>query len=340
MIAKSDITRYLESRLQLEDWHGRHPEIAEGEVRRPIFIIGQGRTGTTILHELFCLDANNRVPQTWEIDRPFPPPERASYETDPRIAESQKDLDRAESLIPAFPKIHRMGATLPQECVRITGNDFQTLIFAAQWRIPEYTRWMIHEADLTEAYANHRRMLQLLQWRCPAERWVLKSPGHQWNLEALLREYPDACFIQTHRDPLKVLSSLTSLEMVLRSLSSDDVDHHALAREWSEWNCVAYDRSVAFRESGGIDPSRVVDLQFRQFLADPVSEIRRIYNHFEIELQPESELRMKDYLENNPDDRDGRHVHSFAATGLDIDEEREKVKRYPDTFDVESEENL
>jgi hypothetical protein len=136
VIAKSDITRYLETRLQLEDWHARHPEIAEGEVRRPIFIIGQGRTGTTILHELFCLDANNRVPQTWEIDRPFPPPERASYETDPRIAESQKDLDRAESLIPAFPKIHRMGATLPQECVRITGNDFQTLIFAAQWRVP------------------------------------------------------------------------------------------------------------------------------------------------------------------------------------------------------------
>ena len=233
-----------------------------------------------------------------------------------------------------------MGATLPQECIRITGMDFLSLIFAAQWRVPDYTRWLIHDADLGEAYANHRRMLQLLQWRCPAERWVLKSPGHQWHLEALLREYPDARFIQTHRDPLKVLSSLTSLELVLRSMSSDDADAHEIAKEWSEWNCEAYDRSVAFRESGEIDPDRVVDLHFRSFLADPISEMRRIYDQFEIELDPQSELRMKQYLEQNPDDRDGKHIHRFADTGLDRDAERAKVRRYQECFEVESETKL
>lgn len=340
VIARADITRYLATRLQLEDWHRRHPEIAKCEIRRPIFIVGQGRTGTTILHELLALDPNNRVPQTWEIDAPFPPPARASYESDPRIAACQKELDRAESLIPAFAKMHRMGATLPQECVRITGMDFLSLIFAAQWRVTGYTRWLINDADLGEAYANHRRMLQLLQWRCPAERWVLKSPGHQWHLEALLREYPDARFVQTHRDPLKVLSSITSLETVLRSMSSDAADPHEIAREWSEWNCEAYDRSVKFRESGAVAPSRVVDLHFRQFVADPLCEIRGIYDRFEIDLQPQSELLMKQYLERNPDDRDGKHVHRFAATGLDIDEERAKVRRYQETFDVESESNL
>lgn len=340
VIARSDITRYLATRLQLEDWHRRHPEISQEEIRQPIFIVGQGRTGTTILHELLSLDPNNRVPQTWEIDAPFPPPERASYESDPRIAACQRELDRAESLIPAFAKMHRMGATLPQECVRIMGMDMLSLIFAAQWRVTGYARWLIHEADLVEAYANHRRMLQLLQWRCPAERWVLKSPGHQWHLEELLRVYPDARFVQTHRDPLKVLSSFTSLEVVLRSMSSDAADSHDIAREWSEWNCEAYDRSVAFRESGAIDPSRIIDLHFRQFVTDPISEIRRIYDQFEIHLHPETELLMKQYVESNPDDRDGKHVHRFAATGLDIDEEREKVRRYQETFEVASESNL
>ena len=46
----------------------------------------KGRTGTTILHDLLALDPATRVPATWEVDRPVPPPETATYDTDARIA--------------------------------------------------------------------------------------------------------------------------------------------------------------------------------------------------------------------------------------------------------------
>ena len=339
-IAKGELARNLEIRLQLVDWHKRHSEIGKLPVNRPIFIMGQGRTGTTILHELLQQDPANRVPQTWEVDAPFPPPERSEYLRDPRIKESQDTLDRAELLIPDFKKIHRMGAELPQECVRMTGVDFLTFIFPAQWRVTSYTRWLAHEANMRPAYANHRRMLQLLQWKCPAERWVLKSPGHLWHLDNVLDEYPDARFVQPHRDPLKILSSLSSLEQVLRAMSSDRVDLGEIAREWSEWNKIAYDRSIDFRESGRVDPSRIIDLQFRDFIADPIAEVRRIYDKFELELSPEVESAMRDYVANNPSDRDGKHNHRFADTGLDLDEERAKVARYQEYFGVESEDTI
>ena len=336
-IAREEVCGALCNRLRVLDWHARHPEIAEQPVRRPIVIAGQGRTGTTILHELMALDPANRVPLTWEVDHPVPPPERASYRTDPRIAASQAQLDRSERLIPDFKRIHRMGAELPQECVRITAMAFASIVFAATWRVPGYTRWLLDDADLSPAYRLHRRTLQLLQWRCPAERWVLKSPGHLWHLGALRAEYPDVCLVQTHRDPLKILSSLTSLEMVLRSMASDAIDAREIALEWSHWLSEGYDRGVDFRSRGALPPSQVIDVQFRDFVRDPVFEVRRIYDHFGLELRPAVATAMKDYVASNPNDRDGAHRHRFAATGLDADEERARVSRYQRCFGVESE---
>jgi hypothetical protein len=339
-VVRQDLLSSLGNRLEMVDWHKRHPEIAEQPIRRPIVIVGQGRSGTTILHELMTLDPANRVPLTWEVDRPAPPPERATYETDARIDEVQHQLDQAERLIPDFKRMHRMGARLPQECVRMTASEFRSLIFTATWRVPSYTRWLLREADMSPVYRAHRRMLQLLQWRCPAERWVLKSPGHIWSLEALLAEYPDACLVQTHRDPLKILSSISSLEVVLRAMTSDDIDPHEIAREWSEWFCLGYERSVTFREAGGVPDSQVMDVQFGDFIGDPVSQVRRIYEHFDLEFTEEFDRRMREYVASNPSDRDGRHEHSFAGTGLDVEEERAKVKRYQEYFDVASEDRL
>ena len=64
---------------------------------------------------------------------------------------------------------------------------------------------------MAPAYRWHRMFLQHLQSRHPATRWVLKSPGHIWCLDALLAEYPNALLVQTHRDPLRIIASLASL---------------------------------------------------------------------------------------------------------------------------------
>ena len=45
-------------------------------------------------------------------------------------------------------------------------------------------------------------LLQALQWLRGPERWVLKSPQHLEQQAALIEIFPDATFVQTHRDPL------------------------------------------------------------------------------------------------------------------------------------------
>jgi len=337
-IASSEIVGYLTNRLHVTNWRNLHPEIALADVRPPIVILGQPRTGTTILFDLLAQDPANRVPMTWEVDFPWPPPESATYDTDPRIAEVQTTLEMTELLIPGFLGIHAMGARLGQECVRITGGDFRSMIFPTQYRAPSYMHWLHHEADMAPAYRYHRRYLQHLQSGHPAPRWLLKSPGHLWSLDALLGEYPDALLVQTHRDPLKVIASLASLTSVLRKLGTDETSVPEMADELVGTIVLGLDRSVDARVDGTVPADQAIDVLFADFMTDPMATVRNIYQRLGIELTADAEQAMTAFMRANPQDKHGGHRYTFADTGLDAGELRERVQRYQDHFGVPNEE--
>jgi hypothetical protein len=336
IIARTDLTRLLENRLRMVAARKQHSEIAAGRIERPLVIVGLPRTGTTILHQLLAQDPANRVPMTWEVMYVHPAPERATYETDPRIAAVEKHLAGVDRLIPNFKAMHPMGAELPQECVALTAHDFASMLFTTTHTLPSYQAWL-DRSDLAWVYASHRRQLQYLQWRCPAERWVLKSPGHLWALEALLAEYPDARVIQTHRDPLRVIASLASLVAYLRSMASDAIDRHAIGVEWTERLAAGLAHATAVRERRPAGAAPVFDMHFRDFIRDEIAMVRRIYDHFELALTAEAEGRMRQFLAAHPPDKHGAHRYALADAGLDIAAERARYAGYRERYGIESE---
>jgi hypothetical protein len=196
---------------------------------------------------------------------------------------------------------------------------------------------MLDESDPAPAYDYHRRFLQLLQWKCPGERWVLKSPGHLWTLEQMLTTYPDARLIQTHRDPVKTASSLSSLITTLRAMGSDDVDPAGIAKQWMRWNAAAVNASARARQEGIIAPGQVIDVSFYEFMDAPLEQMQRIYDFFDLELSPSVRERMQEYLNTHTAEQHGVHRYDFHDFGLDLDEERERVRPYQEHFDVRSE---
>jgi hypothetical protein len=336
MVARGDLLRTLENRLKLVDLFREHPEIAEQRIERPIFVVGPPRTGTTIFHDLLAMDPAVRVPLTWEACYPLPPPEAASFHSDPRIARVQADLDRVDQLIPEFKKMHPMGAERAQECVAITSHDFATMIYQTQFDVSTYDRWVL-EHDMRSALQWHRRFLQVLQWKAPRERWALKSPQHLWHIQHVHREYPDALFVQTHRDPVRVLVSISSLVAALRRLSSDQVSLHAVAEYYAMALSKGYANTVAYRESGMLPKSQVVDLYFQDFIGDQIGTVRRAYEHFGLELSDEAARAMQAFLDENPADKHGRHFYSFEDIGMDEQRVREMFHDYQSYFDIPSE---
>lgn len=337
-IARAELVGYLTARLAVTAWRAGHPAVATEKVERPLVIVGQPRTGTTILFDLLAQDPAFRVPLTWEVDRPVPPPQTATYATDPRIEEVQAGIDMAESLMPGFTTFHPMGARLGQECVRVTGAEFRSMIFPTQYRVPSYNRWLLHEADLAPAYRWHRQFLQHLQSEHPGSPWLLKSPAHLWHLDALAAEYPDAVVVQTHRDPLVVVSSVSALAAHLRRMASDETTLPEAADSYAEDIFVGLDRGMAARDRGAFPPEQVVDVHFATFVRDPLATIGRLYDALGRELTAETEAAMRAFLAAHPGDGGGGGTrYRFSDTGLDAEPLRARAKAYQERYDVPTE---
>jgi len=338
MVAGDGVVTNLSNRLLLEQWRKDHPVVDEQRVERPVVIVGQPRTGTSVLHDLMAQDPANRVPLSWEVERPVPAPRTETYATDPRIEMAQSQFDLVDSIIPGFTTFHEIGALLAQEDVRIFDGDFKSMIYSLQFEVPEYNRWLLHEADMATTYRWHRRFLEHLQSEHSAQRWVLKSPVHMWNLPTLMAEYPDAIVVQTHRDPLKVIASISALGASLREMTSDHVDLQVMSQQYAVDIAECLDRALDARRSGVVPQDQVIDVHFGEFRKDPIAAVAGVYDALGIELSAEAESRMRAFLDAHPGDPDNAlKRYTFSATGLDAEPLRERVREYQEYFGVPSE---
>jgi hypothetical protein len=212
------------------------------------------------------------------------------------------------------------------------------MIFSVQYDVPTYNRWLLDDADLAPAYRWHRTFLEHLQSGHMAERWLLKSPAHLWHLGALLAEYPDAVVIQTHRDPLKVIASVSALAAHLRRMASDAPSLPAAAEQYRHDIFDGLERGLTARRRGVLPTAQVVDVQFTDFVADPFATIAALYDRLGLTLSAEAEARMRTFLASNPGDGGGGGSrYRWADTGLDADALREQAREYQEHFGVPSE---
>ena len=331
--ARADILRMLCNRLRLIEDRKRNPGIADEIIWRPLFITGLPRTGSTFLHALLARDPGCRAPQTWEVMHPSPPPEASSYDVDPRIAVTARELKWLDLLMPKFKTAHMIDARLPQECIAITGHSFLSYVFESMFFVSSYRIW--HEdQDKVPAYEFHRQFLQHLQWRCPGSHWVLKAPSHLMSLEELFQVYPDARVILTHRDPVKVLASCASFAEVLREPFTDFFDRKELGTEVRErWGKGAR-LAIEFRQNHSDLKARFFDVLYANLVRDPMAMVRLIYRHFDMELTNAAESAMLRFLKQNPQNKHGVHRYTLEDFGFDRETERRRFEFYSDYFGI------
>jgi Sulfotransferase family len=334
--ARRQLLELLAQRLVLRDYSNRHPEVAHEAIRRPLFILGLPRTGTTLLHGLLAEDPAHRTPLSWEVDAPCPPAESATYHSDPRIAKTEKRFEQLRQLAPGFQAIHPIGSRMPQECIVLTAPEFMSVRFEMCFDVAGYQTWLQGQ-DMTHAYRFHRRFLQHMQSRHAAERWVLKSPGHLGPLDALFEVYPDALIVQTHRDPVRVVPSVASLEYTLRMVSSDEVDPVRLGRQQLHLWSALLEQGMEARARHPEREARILDLHMHDIVRDPLACIRRVYERFDLELSPESLQRMRGYLAKHPRNEFGEHRYSLEAFGLEAQAIEHAFKGYRERFGIEAE---
>jgi hypothetical protein len=247
---------------------------------------------------------------------PSPPPEAASFESDPRIERCAATFPSVDAQIPAFKAMHPMGAQLSQECVTMMGETMCTPLFHNQFRVPAYQDWVDHEADWSHVYEFHERQLQHLQWHNARDRWVLKTGAHMWGLEHLLRTYPDARIVFTHRDPVKSMTSYASLTALVRSMGSDDVDPIEIADDWTARIKRVLEHAIEVRSTAPHPDALFYDMHFLDFVEDQFSVVERIYEAFDLPMTGQGADRMRAFIADNPKGKHGIHRYAPEEFGV------------------------
>jgi hypothetical protein len=331
-ITRRFLLRLLTGRLQLERYVADDPGVVDEEIRAPVFVAGAPRTGTTILHALLVQDENLRAPLGWELLRPVPPP-LALGEEDGRADLAEAELRMLARVAPTMDAIHEYGARNPKECLSSMSFEFRSEEFTARYHVPSYVEWF-QNCDTRPAYERHKLVLQVLQRRTGPAQWVLKSPAHLHQIPTLLQVYPDARVAVTHRDPLVVVASVSSLLANLRWVHSDHVDLTEIGRYHADLFHRTLDDLARRDATGEAQPTHMSHSHYADFIERPFETVRGIYDQLGLELSPETERRMEAHLAARPKGRHGEHRYDFADLGLDRATTAAGFERYVTHFAV------
>ncbi|TXH05910.1 MAG: sulfotransferase [Nevskiaceae bacterium] len=308
----------LVNRLRIEEFFRLHPEIDHEVIAPPIVIVGLPRTGTTLLQRVLSCDPNLYSMHWWESRYPVPFPGEDLKNPVERIERARGEVRVMVDAMPKLMAIHPMDADQADEEVMLMEHSFMAA-FNAYAHVPGYMNWL-HGSDEKPAYDYLQRVLKFLQWQkrqrgIVAQRWVLKAPHHLLRMALLLREFPGAQVIQTHRDPVDTIPSIASFIDTLWRIYSAEADATAAGREWNDLMARAFHHTMAVRDK---NPAPFFDVRFIDTVKKPFEVVKAIYAHTGMTLTPEAERAMQAWMEINR--RDKREAHDYHAADFGLSE--------------------
>lgn len=305
----------LSNRLYIQEAFRSNQDAIKRPVQQPIFIVGHPRTGTTLLHNLFSQDPDNRVLRMYETLAPASLTV-GTANREQALKNAARFIKATYYIAPQIPVIHPLDASGPDECLKLIENTFTSPHFLLYFQADKYWRWLLDKDTeyFLEIYEYHKQQLQLLQGNDHSYRWILKAPVHLFFLDALLKVYPDAFIIHTHRSPEDAVPSFCSLAAVSRGIASDVVDTSEIGRLSLDLFAEANRRAEKAKQT--LDSKQLYDLDYSDLIKNPIETIRSIYNHFDLEMSKDTEDKMQLWLIQNPQNKHGKHRYTLEEFGL------------------------
>jgi hypothetical protein len=334
--ARAQIEKVLHDRLWAQQWFARHPEILARPLPRPVIVVGPMRSGTTRMHRLLAADHRFTHLRSFETISPVPRPGFDGEGPDSRIVLARRIMRVARLANPRTLTIHPTGPMEAEEELGLLVSSFWGMKHEAQWWVPSYGRWCEGQ-DAAPAYRQMARLLRLIGWSQQASSlrpWILKTPQHMLDLPALLKVFPDARLIFTHRDPLAVIGSAASLAWNQTIIYSDRADARRIGQEWLRKTRLMIERMRKARDD--IPAERRIDIHYEDMDRDWRGSMARVYRFLGMDMEP-ALLAMEAYQRRAAALKRRPHRYSLEQFGLTpgkvLDELGDYVRRYGVTLE-------
>lgn len=276
MSTQDQIRDRLRNRAVVRDAQAKRPDVRDEPVTAPVFVVGLPRTGTTLTYNLIARHPGNRGPKLWEMTNlglPLPEAERAKV-----IERTRKRFATVGKVSPAWAHLHPLVAESEEEDFMLRAH---TEMYATWGPAPRYLEW-VRGADLTDDYRFLRDALQVIAAGEAPDRWVLKHPMNLWRMPEILRAFPDARFVWTHRAPASAVASGCSMAEATHTMyiKPGRIDLDRIGQEWLEISAGGVERATALREQ--LPADAVVDVVYDDLMARPETVLRGVFDRLDL----------------------------------------------------------
>lgn len=327
----SMLVRFAANRLRLEDLIRRHPEILEIEICRPIIVAGLARSGTTHMLNLLSSDTRLRSLPYWEALEPIPAPGEApgANGADARLLRCRQGIAMQDQVMPLFKLMFNLQAERTHEEIELLAIDFSTMFIENLGLLPRWRDYYLAH-DQTPHYAYLKKALQALQWLRGPERWVLKTPQHLEQFGPLMKVFPDATVVITHRDPVATVASMATLASYASRMSREPVRPQEIARYWADR--IEQMLRACVRDRELLPAAQSIDVRFHEFNADDLGTVQRIYDLAGQSFTEDVRSGMQQFIRENPRGKDGKIAYDLSVLGLEEAELRQRLRFYSERF--------
>jgi hypothetical protein len=338
IVLQSYLIRYAANRLLIRDTLKKHPEILEQKIEQPIIVLGLPRSGTTHLVNLLAADQRFHSLPLWESYEPVPNPRetRLPDGTDPRYVRCAEAWERMQQGMPLLAAMHPMNPDHIHEELELMGPDFASYNF--EW-LSRSERWRdrYYNTDQTPHYEYMRDVLKLLQWqRGTTKRWVLKCPQHLEQLPTLMKVFPSATVVITHRDPVAVIQSAVTMVAYGERMRRKKIDTKRIVEYWSDR--IEHLLRACVRDRGSVSAANSLDVLFHQFMTNDMAIVEQIYAKAGLELNATARAQIDQFVKDHPRGKEGRVIYDLNNDfGVEPGELRQRFKFYFDKFPIRAE---
>jgi len=308
-------------------------------IEKPLFILGNLRSGSTFLHRLLSRDSATFTSLTiWDI---YLSPSVTQKKITQFVSHMDKKLGgHLHRLLYAFDrrtlgkfKIHRISFFQPEEDENILLHSWDSFwvsfLFPFIDEMPNYRHF---DEALTSKHkhrimAFYKSMLQRHLYATGKKYFVAKNPAFSPKIETLVEFFPDARIIYLARNPLDMLPSTVSWINYARGVFTDPKESWLYLDEIVDFTQHWYSHPLKYLDS---HPSpRHLILNYEDLIQRPEQVLHEFYEQFGYPDQPGLGVivdeAVKETLSFHSD-----HVYAYEEMGFT---RQQIIELYPEIFE-------
>ena len=320
----------LINRLLITEKVKHEPKISNESINKPIFIIGLPRTGTTILFSLLSLDPLLRSPKGYEVVSPADNPTHSRKTGITSKHRAQCLFDFEMDIHKEVKAMHDHRQELSVECQNIMLN---TSTMFHKEIIGDNSNQICYENSKSQ-YVWHKKVLQILQYKCVKKKWLLKCPSHINSLDKLYSVYPDAQIIHIHRDPTLAIPSCAKLLKYVTESYCEKNEFVTIFENFVSYLEQGLRKTILHSQSLKINGGIIHNVQLSDIESNPVDTIKTIYQNIGLDFTDEKKNNILSYLKENPRKSHGDYAKEPSAASFPNSRLRDQFKFYTDYYHI------